>query len=133
MEGKSLEEYDEDDWCAIGLDTAKATVRGGVSGAAIYGLTNCLGFSAPLAANCVSAVAGIGELYIGFQKLNFSVADSPLAATFISCGNLLDLAMDGNANSDLRLELSIEMARAAGVEDNHLLHSVDEIDAYFLS
>lgn len=41
--------------------------------------------------------------------------------------------MDGNANSDLRLELSIEMARAAGVEDNHLLHSVDEIDAYFLS
>lgn len=80
MEGKSLEEYDEDDWCAIGLDTAKATVRGGVSGAAIYGLTNCLGFSAPLAVNCVSAVAGIGELYIGFQKLNFSVADSPLAA-----------------------------------------------------
>lgn len=66
--GKKIEEFSEKDWKDIGLNTADASLRGGVSGLAIYGLTNCVGMSAPIAAGTVSAVLGVGELVVKFKK-----------------------------------------------------------------
>ena len=64
--GKKIEDLSEDDWKDIGLNTVEASLRGGVSGLAIYGLTNCVGMSAPIAAGTVSAILGIGEIVVKY-------------------------------------------------------------------
>lgn len=51
------------DWKELGVDTAKGSVVGGISGAAIYGLTNYANLSAPFAAAIVGASKGVSSLY----------------------------------------------------------------------
>lgn len=67
-EGKSIEQFSLEDWKDIGLDTVDASLRGGVSGISIYGLTNCVGMPAPIAAGTVSAIIGVGDLIFKYQK-----------------------------------------------------------------
>lgn len=66
--GKRIEDFSEEDWKDIGLNTVEASLRGGVSGLAIYGLTNCVGMSAPIAAGTVSAIIGIGEIVFKYYQ-----------------------------------------------------------------
>lgn len=55
-------DFTPEDWNEIGIETAKGTLIGGVSGAAIYGMTNYAGLSAPFAGAVVSASKGVGRL-----------------------------------------------------------------------
>lgn len=67
-EGKVIEQFSLDDWKDIGLDTLDGSLRGGVSGISVYGLTNCVGMPAPIAAGTVSAIIGVGDLVFKYQK-----------------------------------------------------------------
>jgi len=55
-------DFSEEDWKEVGIDTVKGGAIGGVSGAAIYGLTNYASLSAPFAGAIVSASKGVGSL-----------------------------------------------------------------------
>lgn len=55
-------EFTAGDWQDIGATTLKGMAGGGVSGAAIYGLTNTAELSAPIAGAVVSAAMGVAEL-----------------------------------------------------------------------
>lgn len=41
--------------------------------------------------------------------------------------------MERTDNIDEKLQLSIELARAAGVPEEIIIHSVDELDEFFMS
>lgn len=207
--GKKIEDFSENDWKDVGLNTADASLRGGVSGLAIYELTNCVGMTAPIAAGTVSAVLGIGELVIRYNKKEITSDElieqgkllclNSVAATIGSVvgqqlipipvlgavigsmagtycvdivtslldgeeskeiidqyspkkksdfqgelfcqltgkyGKMLELtnvAFDINANYSLRLLASQELARKSGVSESDILHSIKEVDAYFLA
>lgn len=60
--GKKLCDFTQDDWKEIGVDTAKATAEGGISGLAIYGMTNLANIPTPIAAGAVSLGFGLVEL-----------------------------------------------------------------------
>jgi hypothetical protein len=47
-------------------------------------------------------------------------------------GSLTRAAFDLNRNAALRLEASIDLARAYGVEESKIIHGVDELDAFML-
>ena len=72
-EGKPLAQFAEDDWKEIGVDTAKASSRGGVTGAALYGLTNFTKMSAPVAAAFVSSSFGVASLCRQFKNGEISI------------------------------------------------------------
>ncbi len=67
--------YTEEDWNKLGLNTAKSSALGGISGAAIYGLTNYAEMSAPFAGAVVTAVKGLGSLYVQFQSGDITYAE----------------------------------------------------------
>lgn len=67
-DGKTLFDYDEQDWKDIGLDTAKGAGKGGISGASIYGLTQFYKMSTPIASAVVSTTFGITELLVDYKK-----------------------------------------------------------------
>jgi len=74
-EGKSLFDYDIDDWNEVGIDFAKGSVSGGVSGMAIYGITNYLNVGAPLASAFVTASFGVGRLVASYTRGEISGGD----------------------------------------------------------
>ena len=41
--------------------------------------------------------------------------------------------MENTNDVDEKLQLSIELARAAGVPEERIIHSVDELDEFFMS
>ena len=57
--GKKLNEFTEQDWSDVGLDTAKETGKGAIRGASIYGLTNFTAMPAAVASALVTATFGI--------------------------------------------------------------------------
>jgi len=63
-EGKCFYKGDlsAEDWKEVGIDTLKGSAVGGVSGAAIYGLTNYAHLSAPFAGAVVSGMKSVGAL-----------------------------------------------------------------------
>jgi len=61
-EGKSIFQFDENDWKDIGIDFAKGGIKGGVSGFSIYGLTNYTNMGAPMASAFVSTAFGVLKL-----------------------------------------------------------------------
>lgn len=61
-QGKKIQEFSLEDWKDIGIDTTIATVEGGISGLAIYGMTNCANIPSPIAAAGVSMAFGLVEL-----------------------------------------------------------------------
>ncbi len=66
-------ELNKEEWQALGIDTAKGAVLGGVTGAAVYGLTNYASLSAPFAAAVVSATKGLASLQRDYQQGNISL------------------------------------------------------------
>lgn len=61
-------ELSKEDWQALGIDTAKGAVVGGVTGASVYALTNYASLSAPFAAAVVSASKGLASLHADYRK-----------------------------------------------------------------
>lgn len=61
-------ELNQEEWQALGIDAAKGAALGGVTGAAVYGLTNYASLSAPFAAAVVSAAKGVASLQNDYQK-----------------------------------------------------------------
>lgn len=58
-EGTHIWEFSRDDWREGGIETAKGGLKGGVSGLAIYGLTQVCRMGAPAAAAVVSGTIGL--------------------------------------------------------------------------
>lgn len=61
-EGKKINEFTTEDWQNIGVDTAKAAVEGGISGFAIYGITNLTNIETVPAASGVTLAISLSEL-----------------------------------------------------------------------
>lgn len=61
-QGKDLSKFTKDDFKEIGLYSAKAAGKGGLSGLAIYSLTNYAKCNAPVASAIVSAAFGVASL-----------------------------------------------------------------------
>lgn len=207
-------EYTAQDWKDIGIDALVGGAQGGVSAAAIYGLTNYARLAAPFAGAVVSSAASVGELarryYAGqisfdeFCELGMvsciegavvglaaavgqalipvpvlgatlgAIAGRLLASScrdllerdskavaarmraqyvemlanvdyagrqfietvtawFERIGDLTAAAFDVQANVDLRLIASVQLARAHGVEERNILETIDDVDRFFLS
>ncbi|SJX67644.1 hypothetical protein FM131_01705 [Weissella confusa] len=65
--GKEVWEFDLDDWQHAGLTTAKGAIKGGVSGYAIYGLTEVAHLSAPSAGAVVSGTFGLANAILKYR------------------------------------------------------------------
>ncbi|MGX9522816.1 hypothetical protein ACWX0P_29240 [Vibrio mediterranei] len=201
-------EFTKDDWKELGFDSGKAGLVGGISGAAIYGLTNYVGMAAPFAGAMVTATKGIGSLAMQYKEGKitfdelidlsmiisgesaavslaavagqtlipipvvgailgslagkicceyFKKADQKLLAAFESrmksftdsltaqerkvlnsieakftkLTNLTEAAFDFDNNYKM-LDLSIELAQAHGVDENKIIKSTTELDAFML-
>ena len=72
-EGKKINEFTVDDWKDIGIDTAKAAAEGGISGFAIYSVTNFTSISAGPAAAGVSLAFSVSEL--AYRKSTGAISD----------------------------------------------------------
>lgn len=83
---KKLSELTKEDWAEIFKQTGIGAVKGGISGGAIYTLTNVAGMSAPLAAALVSATLGVASQAIRLYKKEISFDDFMY--------NILDLATE---------------------------------------
>ena len=73
--GKRISEFSEEDWKEIGLTTVESAGKGGLSGFAIYGLTNLTCMSAPLASGYVSGAFGIFSLLQDYRNGESSFED----------------------------------------------------------
>lgn len=73
--GKKISEFSEEDWKEIGLTTVESAGKGGLSGFAIYGLTNLTCMSAPLASGYVSGAFGIFSLLQDYRNGESSFED----------------------------------------------------------
>ena len=67
-EGKEVWEFEADDWIASGIDMAKGAIKGGVSGYAIYGLTNVCHLAAPSAGAITSGTFGLSNAIIKYRS-----------------------------------------------------------------
>lgn len=72
---KKLSELTKEDWQQIFKKTSIGAFKGGVSGGAIYTLTNVAGISAPLAAAIVSATLGVATQAIKLYKNEITFDD----------------------------------------------------------
>ena len=61
-DGKSIFQFELDDWKDCGLEALEGSVKGAISGYAIYGLTNVCKMSAPNASAFVTASYGIVDI-----------------------------------------------------------------------
>ena len=61
-DGKSIFQFERDDWKDCGLEAFEGSVKGAISGYAIYGLTNVCKMSAPNASAFVTASYGIVDI-----------------------------------------------------------------------
>jgi len=91
--GKNIQNYTTEDWKKIGIDFAKSSTEGGLSGMAIYELTNLTDMSAPLASAFVSSSIGVASLANSYRKSEIDYDD------FIEQSNAVctDAAMVGLA------------------------------------
>lgn len=67
-DGKRLVTYGVDDWKDVGVELAKGGGKGGVTGLAIYGITNFTDTGAPLASAFVSATFGVANLTRSYKN-----------------------------------------------------------------
>lgn len=74
-EGKNIfkGDFTVKDWKDVGLDTTQGAAIGGVTGGALYLMTNCANMSAPLAGAVVSAVKGLAPLVQGYRAGKLSL------------------------------------------------------------
>ncbi|NLP22898.1 MAG: hypothetical protein GX368_08760 [Erysipelotrichaceae bacterium] len=67
-DGKEVWDFDVEDWKQCGISVGEGAIKGGVSGYAIYGLTNVCGLSAPSAGAITSGFFGLSNAVIKFRK-----------------------------------------------------------------
>lgn len=60
--GIKIQNFTLNDWKEVGIDATKAAAEGGISGYAIYGMTNLTNIPAPAASACISFAFGVVEL-----------------------------------------------------------------------
>jgi hypothetical protein len=202
-------EFDSQDWKDVRGEALQAGALGGLSGAAIYGMTRYADVSAPLAGAFVSAVKGLAPLVSDYragrisvdalvdggmfvcvdvalvglcsaagqtlipvpvlgavlgslagkvlsslisnqieggrraieEKMKFVMAHldaeylklvTAINARFDKLGELAHAAFDLTTNERV-IERSLDLARAYGVSDSKLLHSVSELDDFMTS
>lgn len=66
--GKEVWDFDIEDWKECGLSTAKGTIKGGISGYAIYGLTNICHLAAPSAGAITSGTFGLSNAIVKYRN-----------------------------------------------------------------
>lgn len=74
-EGTKITNFTLADWKDVGYDFTKGSVKGGISGLGIYGLTKLGGFSAPFAGAMVSTAMGTASLASEYRKGSISKAE----------------------------------------------------------
>lgn len=74
-QGKKIREFTVKDWQELGIDTAKASIEGGISGLALYGLTNYLKAPAPIAAAGMTLAFSLVDLIYEYASHKISKAD----------------------------------------------------------
>lgn len=82
--GKKITEFTLEDWKEIGYDFTKGSLKGGISGLGIYGLTKLCDFSAPFAGAVVSTTMGIVSLASDYKKGNISKLEFSESACALS-------------------------------------------------
>lgn len=83
QEEKNLFEFTPEDWLEVGVDFSKSAAKGGITGVAIYGLTNFTSLGAPLASGLVSSVWGISSLANDYINGNISTEEFYLQGQII--------------------------------------------------
>lgn len=68
-------EFSIEDWTEVGLETAKGSAIGGVTGGALYLMSNCAGMSAPFAGAMASAAKGLAPLVLGYHRGELSLGE----------------------------------------------------------
>lgn len=210
--GKELWEFGLEDWKEAGLETGKGVLKGGISGYAMYGMTNVCNMSAPSASAMVLGMFGLTnavlqyrdntldddefldtvlatsmdmtgaavgaiigqaiipipllgsvvgsiaatellsmgrgildekerQLIISYQRdmkqyiseldSEYKVKYDDLMMQYEKAGSLQNYAFSLETNIQLKFSTSIELGQELGVDDNQLLHNIDEIDAFF--
>ncbi len=82
--GKNIVQFTMDDWRDVGCDFGKNSIKGGISGLGIYGLTKLGGFSAPFAGAITSSAMGIASLAYDYEKGNITKEEFADNACIIS-------------------------------------------------
>lgn len=67
-DGKEVWDFDIEDWKECGISTAKGAIKGGISGYAIYGLTNVCHLAAPSAGAITSGTFGLSNAIVKYRK-----------------------------------------------------------------
>ena len=67
-DGKEIWDFNAEDWKECGASTAKGAIKGGVSGYAIYGLTNVCHLAAPSAGAITSGTFGLSNAIVKYRK-----------------------------------------------------------------
>lgn len=67
-DGKEIWDFDIEDWKECGVNTAKGSIKGGISGYAIYGLTNICHLAAPSAGAITSGTFGLSNAVVKYRK-----------------------------------------------------------------
>lgn len=67
-DGKEVWDFDIEDWKECGVRTAKGAIKGGISGYAIYGLTNVCHLAAPSAGAITSGTFGLSNAIVKYRK-----------------------------------------------------------------
>ena len=73
--GKKIGNFSIEDWKDVGYDFAVNGAKGGISGAAIYGMTKVGGLSAPFAGAITSSTIGTAELLYSYKNGRISLED----------------------------------------------------------
>lgn len=71
-EGIHIQDFTLEDWQEIGIDTVRTASEGGISGLAIYGLTNVCNIPSPIGAAIVSMGFGLVDLTIARSRGDIS-------------------------------------------------------------
>ena len=68
-----MNQFSNEDWKELGIDTAKASARGGITGAALYGMTNFTKLSSPVSAASISSGIEIAVLCKRYNENEISI------------------------------------------------------------
>lgn len=69
-EGKRIKEFSSDDWVDIANKTGISVLKGGIRGASVYAMTNCLNTPASIASAFCTAIFGVSnQIYLYNRKI----------------------------------------------------------------
>lgn len=82
--GKKLGEFTQEDWKDVGITFGKGSLKGGVSGFSIYGLTRVAKCPAPLASALVTSVISVSSNLVDYKKGRITQTEF-IEASYASC------------------------------------------------